>query len=139
MLRMKRKGIPIEELIAKAVRGELSPEEAQQWEAICAKEPELAERALVLQNMIEREANLETGFKPFFAGRVMQKLQQKKENIPTYLPVAFRWIATPVMALIIGGLIYIGISEGSVSYEAILGLEDLQVDDLLYDPVAMND
>lgn len=136
---MNKKAMSKETYLAKIARGELTPEEQIQWEALLAKHPEWKEEAALLKRFVETEHQIEPQFAPFFVGRVMSALENPKENIPGYLPVAFRWVATPALAMILGGIFYIGYMEGSVSLEILMGLEDLNVNDLLYDALATSD
>lgn len=75
-------------------------------------------------------------FKPFFAARVMHRLQQTTEEVHgiwVNVPLAFKWVVGPAMTLIIG-LIVLSLAGGdSLSFESLLGIQEVYLDDLYYE------
>lgn len=82
-----------------------------------------------------------TAFKPFFVGRVMNRIEQLEatQGAPT-LAAAFARVALPGLAVAVALLLGVYLSQGSLNLDSLTGLSDLYVEDvMLYETFANNE
>lgn len=107
-----------------------------QLQALEKKHPYLKDYEQLIDQQANRIAELSPTFKPFFASRVLHKIQhtqQEAKDIWQSLPSAFRWVVTPAMTLVLGLLIYNYTFVTEMSFDNLLGTNDLYWEDLVYD------
>ena len=125
-----KKDSPIK-LLIRSFDDELSAQEQARLAGALAASAELrAEKARleVLRATLGEQAY---AFRPFFATRLMARLQRERETWATSLPFAFRRIALPALALVVLLLLTVAYTEQSLSLEVLTGVSGLAVDDPL--------
>jgi len=124
-------------LLVRSLDDDLSKEEKKQLEIAIEKSENLRkekEKLLKLKALVEKQ---EYKFKPFFAGRVMNKIEQQKDKkviFPDFLngfSVAFKRVVLSGAAAILLLIFSIYFSEGSFSFNSLLGVDSLSNENLV--------
>jgi hypothetical protein len=121
------------ELLLRSQQETLPPQEAERLAKALAKNPELQTTAKNLAQLHDLKGEEAFAFKPFFTGRVMHRIEQLAEQKPEFasaLQFAFRRLALPAFAIMLGLVVITLVSEQSLSLEAITGFSEISVDDL---------
>ena len=119
------------ELLIKSYEEEgLTPKERHLLEEALATNAQLRQEQKELEALHEMLANYTPGFKPGFSNRVLETAL----NVPAVdgnLYFLFKRLALTGVAAIIALLISVYLTDGNVSFDALLGLSDLSKDNLL--------
>ncbi|MEL7532780.1 MAG: hypothetical protein AAFN10_15785 [Bacteroidota bacterium] len=112
--------------------GSLSKADALQLEEEMHENQVLREKANELKQFYALGQAADFHFKPFLAGRVLHQLEQQtqSENPLQSLQFAFSRLALPAFAIMLLLLAITFVGEQSLSIDAVLGLADLNVEDL---------
>lgn len=128
------------QLLLRSLDESLSEQEQAQLDAGLAQSAELRaekEQLLALRATLEGQADAYQ-FKPFFAGRVMEKIRLEK-NPPVQaanvdfinaLVLSFQRLAVPSFALICIMLAYTYFTADSLTLQAVMGISDVAPEDL---------
>jgi anti-sigma factor RsiW len=117
------------QLLLRSFDEALSAEAQAMLDTALAASPELRAEKARLEALREALAGQEYAFRPFFATRLMARLQRERETWASSLPFAFRRIALPALALVLLLLLTVVYTEQSLSFEALTGVSTLAVDD----------
>ncbi|MEM6347605.1 MAG: hypothetical protein AAF927_27205 [Bacteroidota bacterium] len=112
--------------------GSLNEAEVSQLEEEMRTNPILNQRAKELKQLYALGQSADFHFKPFLAGRVLHQLKQEAqtEHPLQSLQFAFSRLALPAFAIMLVLLAITFVGEQSLSMDAVLGLADLDVEDL---------
>ncbi len=122
------------ELLIRSLDQQLSQEEQHRLDAALRDSVELQQEKERLVKMREALGNLEYQFAPFFAGKVMHKIQQLERGEPRTMNSwgkAFQQIAIPSLAVLLLLIVVTWLTEGSISLEAMTGISQLYQEDVL--------
>ncbi len=124
------------ELLLKASLGELSPVETEQLQDLLARSPEASaelERLKRLENLVAGTGS--ESFAPFFANRVMQRLNAEKADRALSLADSLAWLfyrttsAALIVAVVLFAFSVVNRGETSQSlFETALGLPAVTLD-----------
>jgi hypothetical protein len=123
-------------LMAKSLEIELSESEKAMYKKYLNEHPEWLEEKKSFLKIQEILKTSDFQFKPFFSNRVMTKIRkirkQKAEEIQfaSNLNLVFRRIVYSGIAAIVLILLTIYLTEGSLSYESLFGIESFTSDDV---------
>jgi anti-sigma factor RsiW len=125
---------PLYPLLLRSLEETLSPAEARQLTQALAESAELRQEETRLQKTRELLKAQDFRFAPFFAAKVLRNLHpdQVRENdrLHDFL-FAFRRVSLPALALMLALLVGTYLSEQTLSLDALTGVADLTVDDLV--------
>lgn len=111
--------------------GKLSEAEIILLEEQMSKDQTLRAHAMELQEFMQLGQAADFHFKPFLAGRVLHQLSEAQvENPLQSLQFAFSRLALPAFAVMLLLLAITFIGEQSLSMDAVLGISDLDVEDV---------
>ena len=131
----------IRQLLIRSLDQQLSQEELLELNLALEKNPALRNEQQELIETRKLIENQQFGFQPFFASKVMQKLQKTAKSGKDLLEsmyFAFLRISLPTLAVCIVLLLLIWYNEGSFSIETLTGVSDLSFDELLNDMFVYN-
>lgn len=125
-------------LLLRSLDAPLSPREATILAEALARDPALraAQEALMAQRAHLRAAGEAATFGPFFAAKVLRRMQETAEAVPdwvTGLVFAFRRVSLPALAVVLLALLLVLSSESSLSWETLTGVEALSAADVWSD------
>lgn len=126
----------INQLLIRSLEESLDEKDQIRLDRALEQSEQLRNEHAELLAMRELIQNQEFQFSPFFSGKVLQKVFHKEAKIPELgnaLVFAFNRIAIPVLALIVVLLINTYASHESLSIDAISGVSELSVDDVVAD------
>ncbi|RMG56816.1 MAG: hypothetical protein D6722_25795 [Bacteroidetes bacterium] len=128
----------IHRLLRQSLEGPLAPGDHLRLEKALARDPALqALRAdLLAQRDTLRAIGTSATFGPFFAAKVMRRLQSVPEAIPEgweALMFAFRRVSLPALVMVLLAAILVLSSESSFTWDALTGLEAISAADVWSD------
>lgn len=129
----------LQDLLYRSFDSNLNPEEKKRLEEALSRSVELREEKEIITSLrINIDRGKTTSFEPFFADRVMEKIQTSKqvdenEQFFESLFVVFRPIAIAAAILIIIITGYNINMTGQFSIEGALGVQEVTIDDV-YNP-----
>ena len=122
-------------LLLRSLDESLSPEEEQQLAEALEKFPDLQKEKTELEEMRRMLQGQELRFSPFFASRLMNRLQSRgqkvRESWLTQMSFAFHRVSIPAFA--VAGLLLLTtfLVEQSLSLDVLIGTSELTVDDMM--------
>lgn len=118
----------INKLLIRSLTEDLLPEEASLLQAALSQSEELRlERALLLQTLTSvREAIPPAN--PAFVDRVMTNLDKKRKEVALVVQL-FPRVAAACLAALVALTLFLYFEGGSLTAEALVGLEDLSVEE----------
>lgn len=125
----------IHTLLLRSLEEELSPEEKLRLEQALAQSEGLRKEKEELLAMRSILSSQEFRFAPFFAAKVMNRLdaetQKTVESWFTQVSFAYQRIGVPALAVLVFLLLFTFLTEQSMSIDVLTGTSDLTVDDLM--------
>ena len=127
----------LHELLLKSLDSPLSEAEKERLEQALNESEELSQLREIYLQQRALISNQKFRLKPFMATRVLAKLdKQSQESTQEWAPglsLAFKRIALPVFGIVVITLVTTLISEQQLTLDAILGISELSIDDLVND------
>jgi anti-sigma factor RsiW len=118
----------IKNLLLRSMTEELPPEEAAQLEAaLSASETLRQEQRALLQTKMALQSALPPA-DPAFVDRVMIRLDRKRKDIALVVQL-FPRVAAACAIVLVALTLFLYFEAGSLSADALVGLEDLSIDD----------
>lgn len=121
------------ELLLRSMDTRLEPEEQLLLEQALAQSESLRTEQEKLRTMRELTGSQTYRFKPFFAGRVMNRLLEQAYGrvmgVPI-LPSVFKQIAIPALALVVILLMGVYFMDGSLTIDSVVGTSGLSLSDI---------
>ena len=118
-------------LLLRSLDHPLSPEEKRELdealaesEALCKERDQLLEMRSSLQEHPYQ-------FEPFFAGKVMHRIEQLEKVVRNSWILAFRQVALPGIALLVLLCMFTWWKDGSLSWEIFTGVSAFEQEELL--------
>jgi len=122
------------QLLLQSLDGSLTPEEQKRLDEGLRNHEALRQEKVVLERIREELGDTKYHFDPFFAGKVMNRIEQMEKGTQSWgngWIAAFRQVALPGLAVLILLLVVTWLTEGSISLEAMTGISDLYQEDVL--------
>lgn len=119
-------------LLLHSFDNELTPEQATQLEAALANSPELREEKVRLLEMRALFSAAKMEADHTFVNRVMLRIEEvKSTSFSKVIVNLFPKVAAACVVFILATLIGIYVTEGTLSADAIMGIEDISVEEAL--------
>ena len=132
----------IKDLLARSLDHELDPKEQIELKHALDNTPGLKETQKELLNNRDMLANQQFAFQPFFASKVMQKIQETARSGKEFFSdmyYAFLRISIPALAACIVLFLMIWYNEGNLTVETLTGVSNLSFDELLNEMFVYNE
>jgi hypothetical protein len=121
------------ELLLRSLDEPLKPEEQVLLDAALLRSEDLRKEQAQLLTFRRLAASQHYQFRPFFAGRVMNRIMEQAYGrvmgIPI-LPSVFKRVAIPALAVIVVLLMGVYFMDGSLSVDAVIGTNGLSLSDI---------
>lgn len=121
-------------LLLRSISEDLGQEETNRLRKALEEFPELREEQERLLAQKKLLASQEFRYKPFFATRVLAKIDKQYRRERTLLPgltFAFNRVALPVLGVLVALLATTYFSEHSLSLDALTGASELSVEEVV--------
>jgi len=117
------------DLLIKSLDNELSPQEQQMLEQALSESEALRRERDQLLAMRSALGELPPVHDPAFSERVMQRLHEKSITSTALIAAMFPRVAAACILVLFAFLLSIYVSEGSLTSDALLGTQELTVDE----------
>ncbi len=113
------------------LQGRLSPEASDKLNQAISRKPELQVLWKEVKEVHEKFEGQQPDYSPFFAAKVMQKLEEAPPATAPKLMTGFKWVGIPALALILGLLAFTAWQEKSLDFETLSGTEEVSLENML--------
>jgi len=129
----------LKKLLIKSYSNNLSYKEQDELQKDFARFPETVQQKEELSSLIQILQKRNYSFQPGFSGKIMREIESltslkkpdPREYFETQLSLLFRWVAPAGTAVIIIFLISLYLTQGTVSVNAITGIDNLTFNDAI--------
>ena len=116
------------QLLQKSFDSRLSDEERLLLDEGLKDSPELRAEKVRLEQLRNLLGNLPASFAPYFAAKVLSKIENLKTEVELNQGImfAFKRVAIPMLAAAVVLILFSIFKEGSVAFDSFMGLDSLQ-------------
>ena len=118
-------------LLIRSLDHPLSPEEQEVLDKALAESEALRQERDQLLKMRSSLQEYPYQFKPFFAGKVMHRIEQLENVVRSSWILAFRQVALPGIALLLLLCMFAWWKDGSLTWEIFTGVSSFEQEELL--------